>query len=121
MKSQHSRPSNSDKPIYNCKLQKFYLIVAINIPDQKINSQEYTNDVYQALERGKLFGNMYFKRIQQNSVIQLKTKPDWKKSDIENKLEQIFMEYLPEKVLDCDKIQLPEIKNLSQKYIDRDN
>lgn len=70
-------------------------------------TREYMSDVYQAIERGQLEGNMYFKTIITNSVKQLKYKPKHLKSPMESKADQQFMDYLPNSVLNCDKILNP--------------
>ena len=71
-------------------------------------SREYMSDVYQAIERGKLENTMYFKRILVNSVKQLKYKPKCLKTSIEEKVDQQFMDFLPDSIQNCEKIlELP--------------
>ena len=67
-------------------------------------SREYMSDVYQAIERGKLENTMYFKRIFVNSIKQLKYKPKYLKTPIEEKVDQQFMDFLPDSIQNCEKI-----------------
>ena len=89
-------------------------------------TQEYLSDVYQALERGQLFDNMYFKRIFVNSIKELKNKPDYQKTQYELKLDKIFLEYLPKSILNCEYIlednnnlpDIPDVKEATNKEKD---
>jgi len=60
------------------------------------SAKEYDTDVFQALERGELPTNISFKRTMFSAINELVSKPNNKKSDIEKKVDQIFVDYLPE-------------------------
>ena len=77
-------------------------------------TQEYLNDIYQAMERGKLEDNMCYKRIMLDSIKQLKYKPDYLKTQIEIKLDRQYMEYVPETVQNCEEILEPNNNTITK-------
>jgi hypothetical protein len=62
-------------------------------PDHAV--KEYDSDVFQSVERGELPKNISFRTVMFRSISELLYKPDIEKSNIEKKVDMIFMDYLP--------------------------
>jgi hypothetical protein len=80
-------------------------------------SQDYSKDLYYELERGKLPEQFHLKSAIHRALGELISKPSHKKNPIEQRLDDLFLEYLPPKFmnsamvkknLDCEVAPVPE-------------
>lgn len=62
-------------------------------------SQDYSKDLYYELERGKFPEQFHLKSAIHRALGELISKPSHKKNPIEQRLDDLFLEYLPPKFM----------------------